>query len=71
MASGIDGKPTVQGSAANVQLVNGEGKTASANGEGNLVIGYDENGGGHAQTGSHDLILGEEQTFRLTASGEY
>ena len=85
--SGIDGKPTVQVSGANVQIVNGEGKTATTNGEGNLVIGYDENesgqcsnrhlrtkqqcegGGGtwtpepHAQTGSHNLILGREQTF--------
>jgi hypothetical protein len=63
-ASGVAGKPTVQFSGANVQVVNGEGKTASKNGTGNLVIGYDENKEGkHEQTGSHDLILGEEQTF--------
>jgi trimeric autotransporter adhesin len=86
-ASGIDGKPTVVVSGANVQVVNGEGKTATTNGEGNLVIGYDENEYGlctepgfttkqeceaegqtwnvehHAQTGSHNLVLGEEQTF--------
>ncbi len=85
--SGVDGKPTVQVSGANVQIVNGEGKTESANGEGNLVLGYDENESGqcsnrhlrtkqqceehgetwtpepHAQTGSHNLILGKEQTF--------
>ncbi len=41
--SGIDGKPTVQVTGANVQIVNGERKTATTNGEGNLVIGYDEN----------------------------
>ncbi len=64
VASGIGGKPTVQFSGINVQIVSGSGSTAGAvNGEGNLVIGYDENTGGHAQTGSHDLILGEEQTF--------
>jgi hypothetical protein len=63
IASGIDGKPTIRFSGVNVQIVNGEGKTATANGEGNLVIGYDENPAKHAQTGSHDLILGEEQTF--------
>jgi hypothetical protein len=63
-ASGVGGKPTIQFSGVNVQVVNGEGKTASANGEGNLVIGYDENKEGkHEQTGSHDLVLGEEQTF--------
>jgi hypothetical protein len=60
--SGVGGKPTVQFSGVNVQLVNGEGKTELVNGEGNLVIGYDENVG-RAQTGSHNLILGEEQAF--------
>jgi hypothetical protein len=63
ITSGVGGKPTVQFSGVNVQIVNGEGKTASVNGAGNLVIGYDENAAKHAQTGSHDLILGEEQTF--------
>lgn len=61
VASGIDGKPTIQFSGCNVQIVNGEGKTASTNGEGNLVIGYDESPG--EQTGSHNLILGEGQRF--------
>jgi hypothetical protein len=62
--SGVGGKPTIRFSGVNVQVVNGEGKTATKNGEGNLVIGYDENKEGkHEQTGSHDLILGEEQTF--------
>jgi hypothetical protein len=60
--SGVDGKPTIQFSGVNVQIVNGEGKTASVNGEGNVVLGYDENAG-RPQTGSHDLILGEEQAF--------
>lgn len=60
-SSGIDGKPTVQFSGANVQVVNGMGNTHSTNGEGNLVIGYDENP--HEQTGSHDLVLGEFQEF--------
>jgi hypothetical protein len=65
--SGIAGKPTVQFSGANVQVVNGAGKTASTNGEGNIVLGYDENAGKHEQTGSHDLILGQEQTFTSTS----
>lgn len=56
---GIGKKPTIQFSAANVQIVNGEGHTASANGEGNLVIGYEE--AGPPQGGSHDLVIGEKQ----------
>lgn len=63
VASGVGGKPTIQFSAVNVQVVDGEGNTEATNGEGNLVIGYDEDTGGHEQTGSHNLILGEEQTF--------
>ncbi len=61
--AGVGGKPTVQFTGVNVQVVNGEGKTATANGEGNLIIGYDENEAKHEQGGSHDLVLGEEQTF--------
>jgi hypothetical protein len=64
LESGIGGKPTIQFSGVNVQIISGAGKTnAVVNGEGNLVIGYDENPGGLSQTGSHDLILGEEQAF--------
>ena len=63
VAAGVGGKPTVQFSGVNVQIVNGEGKTASVNGEGNLVIGYDENAQSRPQTGSHNLILGEQQEF--------
>lgn len=71
---GIDKKPTIQFSRANVQIVNGLGKTQSINGTGNLIIGYDEGaepgpaGGGHEQTGSHNLILGPEQTYTKYAS---
>jgi hypothetical protein len=67
-ASGVGGKPTIQFSGVNVQVVNGEGKTASVNGAGNVVIGYDENPGKREQTGSHNLVLGEEQTFTSFAS---
>jgi hypothetical protein len=60
-ASGVGGKPTIQFYGVNVQVVNGEGKTSSTNGEGNLVVGYDEKAGN--QTGSHDLVLGTAQSF--------
>jgi hypothetical protein len=59
--SGVAGKPTIQLTGVNLQVVNGEGKTAGVNGTGNVVIGYDETPG--EQIGSHNLILGEGQTF--------
>jgi hypothetical protein len=55
-ASGVGGKPTIQFSAVNVQLVNGSGSETTLNGEGNLVIGY--NPKPQAQTGSHNLAFG-------------
>src|SRR5437764_3237478 len=79
--SGVGGKPTVQFAAVNVQIVNGAGSTASVNGKGNLVVGYDENPGALSQSGSHDLILGRNQSFtgfaelvggfQNTATGSY
>jgi hypothetical protein len=60
-SSGIDGKPTIQVSGANLQIIDGSGSTTSVNGTGNLVIGYDESPG--TQTGSHDLILGTKDSF--------
>jgi hypothetical protein len=62
ISSGVGGKPTVQFSAVNVQVVNGTSSTSTVNGEGNLVLGYDEAPG--AQTGSHNLVLGELQDYR-------
>jgi hypothetical protein len=59
--SGVGGKPTIQFSGVNVQVVNGEGKTSAVNGAGNLIIGYDEEPG--SQTGSHDLMLGTKQAY--------
>ena len=62
VAAGIDGKPTIQFKVVNVQVVSGSGSTAGAvNGEGNLVIGYDE--GKRSQTGSHNLVVGTNQSF--------
>ena len=65
-ASGIGGKPTIKFSGVNVQIVDGSGHTSTVNGTGNLVLGYDESPG--TQTGSHDLILGEKQSY--TGYGE-
>jgi hypothetical protein len=59
VSSGVGGKPTVEFTGVNVQIVSGSGSTGgTVNGEGNLIIGYAENPSGHAQTGSHDLIVG-------------
>ena len=62
VASGPGGKPAVQFSAMNLQIVSGSGSTnATPTGVGNVVIGYDEGSG--AKTGSHNLILGRGQAY--------
>lgn len=68
VSAGVGGKPTIRFRGVNVQVVNGVGATASVNGTGNLVVGYDENPAGRPQTGSHDLIVGRNQSF--TGYGE-
>jgi trimeric autotransporter adhesin len=65
VSSGVGGKPTIRFSGVNVQIVSGSGATnGTVNGEGNLVLGYDENPSNLAQSGSHDLILGRNQSFK-------
>lgn len=61
VASGIGSQPTIKFKGVNVQIVNGAGSTATTNSKGNLVIGYDETPG--TQTGSHNVVLGGEQSF--------
>jgi hypothetical protein len=71
VASGIDEKPTIQFSGANVQIVDGAGSTHTTNGAGNLIIGYDETirkpvrlgEVAKVQSGSHNLILGGLQEY--------
>ena len=59
VAAGVGGKPTVEFSTVNVQIVSGTGSTTgSLNGEGNLVVGYAENPVGRKRTGSNNLIVG-------------
>ena len=55
-AAGVGGKPTIQVSGVNLQLINGSGSETTLNGEGNLVIGY--NPKPLTQTGSHNLVFG-------------
>ena len=48
----------------NVNIQSGSGTTdGNVNGLGNLVVGYDANTGGHARTGSHNLIVGDEHEY--------
>jgi hypothetical protein len=54
--AGIGGKPTVQFTGINLQVINGSGSETTVNGTGNLILGYDEKPG--TQTGSHNLLLG-------------
>ena len=56
VSSGVGGKPTVQFTGVNVQVVNGTGVESTLNGTGNLIVGYDETPG--KQTGSHNFLLG-------------
>ena len=61
VASGVGGKPTIQFSGANLQVVSGLSSEEAVNGAGNLIVGNDELPG--AQTGSNNLMLGYGQTY--------
>ena len=60
---GLNGLPTVKVSGANLQVVNGSGAIQNLNGLGNVIIGYDEHAADIKQTGSHNLVIGDRQTF--------
>ena len=61
VSAGVGGRPTVEFSAVNVQVVSGSGSTSGAvNGEGNLVVGYAENASGYSRAGSNDLVVGSD-----------
>ena len=70
VAAGVDGKPTVQFSGVNVQVVSGASgkKETEINGEGNLIVGYDETGPGAEQTGSNNFIVGGFQEYTSIGS---
>src|SRR5262249_22238431 len=69
--TGVGGKPTIQFSGVNVQLVNGAGSTYTQNGSGNLVLGYDAVAPSRPQTGSHDLVIGDQNVFMGSASAVF
>lgn len=80
--AGVRG-PNITFSGANIRIVNGTGSTAIANGQGNLIIGYDEdtvtepNNGVFGpialtptdRSGSHNLVIGRWHRFNSSAFG--
>ena len=54
---GAEGRPEVVITGANLRLVNGLRATATTNGLGNLVVGYNESREGeNVRTGSHTVV---------------
>jgi hypothetical protein len=62
--TGAGGLPEVRITGANLRLVNGLRATATTNGLGNLLVGYNEpRQGGNAETGSHNVVVGQGHNF--------
>ena len=63
--TGEGGRPEVVITGANLRIVNGLRGTATANGVGNLLVGYNEprDNGGNARTGSHNVVVGQGHNF--------
>jgi hypothetical protein len=62
--TGEEGRPEVRITGANLRLVNGLRATATANGLGNLLVGYSEpRQGENVQTGSHNVVVGQGHNF--------
>jgi hypothetical protein len=62
--TGAGGLPEVRITGANLRLVNGLRATATANGLGNLLVGYNEpRQGGNVETGSHNVVAGQGHNF--------
>lgn len=68
LPNGIGGTTkTLRISGINVQVVNGLGATATTNGLGNLIVGYQELGNEvetDARTGSHYVLVGREHNYK-------
>jgi hypothetical protein len=63
--TGEGGRPEVVITGANLRIVNGLRATATANGLGNLLVGYNEprNDGDNERTGSHNVAVGLGHNF--------
>ena len=63
-ATGLNGRPTLTVSGANLQVVDGSGDTLGrVNGLGNLFVGYGERSHGDLESGSHNLVIGRDHSF--------
>jgi len=55
---------TIRITGCNLQIVNGQSSTATTNGVGNLIVGYQELiGGGDDRTGSHNIVVGTRHNY--------
>ncbi|MEJ2431283.1 MAG: hypothetical protein P8075_20570 [Deltaproteobacteria bacterium] len=54
---------TVLFEGVNVQVINGMGTTATNNGLGNVILGYDEDDSADTKSGSHNLVVGSNHTY--------
>jgi hypothetical protein len=62
--TGAGGLPEVVIAGANLRLVNGLRATATTNGLGNLLVGYNEaREGENVRTGSHNVVVGQGHNF--------
>jgi hypothetical protein len=63
--TGEGGQPEVVITGANLRIVNGLRATATANGLGNLIVGYNEprDDGDNERTGSHNVVVGLGHNF--------
>jgi hypothetical protein len=63
--TGEAGRPEVVIAGANLRIVNNLHSTATANGLGNLIVGYNEprNDGDNRRTGSHNVVVGAGHNF--------
>jgi hypothetical protein len=62
--TGAGGLPEVVVTGANLRLVNGQRSTATTNGLGNLLVGYNEpREGENVRTGSHNVVVGQGHNF--------
>ncbi|MGZ3696889.1 MAG: hypothetical protein ACXWP5_02245, partial [Bdellovibrionota bacterium] len=63
----LDGQPALTIDGVNVYIRNGSGFTTTANARGNLVLGYNlPNNPASARTGSHNVIIGDENGYAAT-----